>query len=71
MTLQNAADGADDVDVVEKKDHAAKGTKDISSEYETPAPLSSTHLSTLKDRIRDHYEVASDYYYSLWYIHMA
>lgn len=24
----------------------------------------------LKDRIKQHYEIASDYYYSLWYVRM-
>jgi hypothetical protein len=68
MTLQNAAEG---FDVVEKKDHAVDGTKDISSQYENPAPQSLTQLSTLKQRIRHHYELASDYYYSLWYVDMV
>ena len=68
MTLQNAAEGSD---VVEKKDHAVDGTKDPSSQYETPAPQSSTQLRTLKERIRHHYELASDYYYSLWYVDMV
>lgn len=28
------------------------------------------HVSaaSLKDRIKQHYEIASDYYYSLWYV---
>ena len=71
MTLQNPADRTDVVNVADKKDHAAEKTKDISSDFETPAPQSPTRLSTLKDRIRHHYELASDYYYSLWYIHMV
>jgi tocopherol O-methyltransferase len=65
MTLQNAAQ---DLDVIEKNDHIVDGTKYISSQSETPAPQSSTQLSTLKQRIRHHYELASDYYYSLWYV---
>lgn len=70
MTLQNAADGADGVNVAGKKDHVVDGTNSTSNEYETPAPQSSTYSSSLKDRIRHHYELASDYYYSLWYKHM-
>lgn len=71
MTPQNAANGADGIDVAEQKDYVAEGTIDISSQYETPAPQPSTSLSTLKERIRHHYELASDYYYSLWYIHLV
>ena len=42
---------------------------DISDDYEIPAPLLSTSMSALKERIRSHYEICSDYYYSLWYFH--
>lgn len=40
---------------------------DISNDYEIPAPLPSTSMSALKERIKGHYEICSDYYYSLWY----
>ena len=40
---------------------------DISQDYEIPAPLPSTSMNALKERIKYHYEVCSDYYYSLWY----
>ena len=40
---------------------------DISQDYEVPEPLPSTSMSALKERIKYHYEVCSDYYYSLWY----
>lgn len=40
---------------------------DVSKDYETPAPLPSTSMSALKERIKRHYEICSDYYYSLWY----
>jgi tocopherol O-methyltransferase len=43
---------------------ATKG--DISEQYETPAPEPFISFNALKDRIRHHYEVCSDYYYSLW-----
>ena len=44
----------------------AKVTTDIGDEYETPAPEPFSSFAALKDRIRHHYELASDYYYSLW-----
>ena len=34
--------------------------------YETPPPEAFTSFSALKARIKQHYDVASDYYYSLW-----
>jgi hypothetical protein len=37
----------------------------IADEYEIPPPAS-TSFGVLKDRIKQHYEVCSDYYYSLW-----
>ena len=40
---------------------------DISQDYEIPALLPSTSMSALKERIRHHYEICSEYYYSLWY----
>jgi len=41
-------------------------TDQISEKYDTPAPLTITSFGALKDRIRQHYEICSDYYYSLW-----
>lgn len=43
---------------------------DISNDYEIPAPLPSTSMSALKERIKGHYEICSDYYYSLWGEHI-
>ena len=43
------------------------GAHNISDDYEIPAPLPSTSMSALKERIKSHYEICSDYYYSLWY----
>ncbi len=40
---------------------------EISKDYEIPAPLPSASMSALKERIKHHYEICSDYYYSLWY----
>jgi tocopherol O-methyltransferase len=49
---------------------AEKGGKDIGDEYSIPAPEPFVSFSALKDRIRHHYEVCSDYYYSLWGEHI-
>lgn len=35
-------------------------------DYEIPEPEPFISFNALKDRIRHHYELASDYYYSLW-----
>jgi hypothetical protein len=37
--------------------------------YEIPEAEPFISFAALKDRIRHHYELASDYYYSLWYPH--
>jgi tocopherol O-methyltransferase len=37
-------------------------------DYEIPEPGPFISFNALKDRIRHHYELASDYYYSLWYV---
>jgi len=41
---------------------------EVSAKYETPAPEPFISFNALKDRIRHHYEICSDYYYSLWYL---
>ncbi|KAK3167639.1 hypothetical protein OEA41_010766 [Lepraria neglecta] len=41
----------------------------IGDEYKIPPPAS-TSFSVLKDRIKQHYEICSDYYYSLWGEHI-
>ena len=46
--------------------HPADSSADVGNKYEIPAPEPFTSFSALKDRIRHHYELASDYYYSLW-----
>ena len=46
-------------------------THDISEDYEIPTPLPSTSMSALKERIKRHYEICSDYYYTLWYFNPA
>jgi hypothetical protein len=49
---------------VEKSDEAT----DLGNKYEIPEPEPFISFNALKDRIRHHYELASDYYYSLWYV---
>lgn len=41
---------------------------DVSNKYDVPEPEPFVSFNALKDRIRHHYELASDYYYSLWYV---
>lgn len=43
-----------------------RSNHDISANYETPSPEPFTSFGALKDRIKRHYELCSDYYYSLW-----
>ncbi|CAF9925278.1 MAG: hypothetical protein HETSPECPRED_005794 [Heterodermia speciosa] len=43
---------------------------DLAQQYPTPAPEPTVSFAALKDRIRHHYELASDYYYSLWGEHI-
>ena len=38
----------------------------ISTQYHTPKPEPVSSFAALKGRIRHHYELASDYYFSLW-----
>lgn len=40
----------------------------LSQEYETPMGLAHTTMTALKDRIKQHYDLASDYYLNLWYV---
>jgi hypothetical protein len=50
-----------------KAPEAASAPQDI-EKYEIPEPGPFISFQALKDRIRHHYEVASDYYYSLWHV---
>lgn len=43
---------------------------DLSREYDTPMGLAHTTMQALKDRIKQHYDLASDYYVSLWGEHI-
>lgn len=42
-------------------------TTDLSKQYDTPLGLAHTTMQALKDRIKLHYDLASDYYLNLWY----
>ena len=52
------------------KSHTTAGTKDeitqLSTEYDTPLGVAHTTMGALKDRIKLHYDLASDYYLNLW-----
>jgi tocopherol O-methyltransferase len=41
-------------------------TTDLSKQYDTPIGLAHTTMQALKDRIKLHYDLASDYYLNLW-----
>ena len=45
---------------------AVDETTDLSKEYDTPMGLAHTTMAALKDRIKLHYDLASEYYLSLW-----
>ena len=51
-----------------KTSEGASAAQDI-EKYDIPEPEPFVSFQALKDRIRHHYEVASDYYYSLWYVY--
>lgn len=38
----------------------------VGDTYQVPTYEEHSSFTALKDRIRHHYELASDYYYSLW-----
>ncbi|KAK1771249.1 S-adenosyl-L-methionine-dependent methyltransferase [Phialemonium atrogriseum] len=45
-------------------------TTELSKQYDTPMGLGHTTMQALKDRIKLHYDLASDYYLSLWGEHI-
>lgn len=45
---------------------ASNESIDLSTQYETPMGLQHTTMQALKDRIKLHYDLASDYYLNLW-----
>ncbi|KAK5101867.1 hypothetical protein LTS08_004326 [Lithohypha guttulata] len=48
---------------------ASNETK-LSQQYDTPLGLAHTTMNALKDRIKLHYDLASDYYFNLWGEHI-
>ncbi|EXJ55197.1 hypothetical protein A1O7_08123 [Cladophialophora yegresii CBS 114405] len=51
-------------------DPSEAGTDHVGDKYEVPAFEPHSSFDSLKQRIRHHYELASDYYYSLWGQHI-
>lgn len=49
---------------------AEQETTDLSKQYDTPLGLAHDTMQTLKDRIKKHYDLASEYYLSLWGTHI-
>ncbi|KAK0720802.1 S-adenosyl-L-methionine-dependent methyltransferase [Lasiosphaeris hirsuta] len=49
---------------------AGDETTDLSKQYDTPIGLAHTTMQALKDRIKLHYDLASDYYLNLWGEHI-
>ncbi|KAK4104679.1 S-adenosyl-L-methionine-dependent methyltransferase [Parathielavia hyrcaniae] len=49
---------------------ASDETTDLSKQYDTPLGLAHTTMQALKDRIKLHYDLASDYYLNLWGEHI-
>lgn len=40
----------------------------LSKQYDTPLGLAHDTMQALKDRIKTHYDLASEYYLNLWYV---
>jgi hypothetical protein len=63
----NPADPAGHASSTTPADLASNGSEvHAGDKYEVPAYEEHSSYTALKDRIRHHYELASDYYYSLW-----
>lgn len=45
---------------------AVEETTDLSKQYDAPLGLAHGTMQALKDRIKTHYDLASEYYLSLW-----
>ena len=41
---------------------------ELGRQYDTPLGLAHTTMQALKGRIKQHYDLASDYYLNLWYV---
>lgn len=48
--------------------HTVDETTELSKKYDTPMGLAHDTMQALKDRIKTHYDLASEYYLSLWYV---
>lgn len=49
---------------------AVQEDTELSKQYDTPIGLAHDTVQTLKDRIKKHYDLASEYYLSLWGTHI-
>lgn len=49
---------------------SADQTTDLAKQYDTPLGMAHSTMQALKDRIKLHYDLASDYYLSLWGEHI-
>ncbi|KAJ4396718.1 hypothetical protein N0V93_000939 [Gnomoniopsis smithogilvyi] len=49
---------------------AAQESTELSKKYDTPLGLAHDTMQALKDRIKTHYDLASEYYLSLWGTHI-
>ncbi|MCJ1377819.1 hypothetical protein MMC17_000915 [Xylographa soralifera] len=58
------------LDIFSTSPSRISSTQDVGASYETPASRDFTSFEALKNRIRHHYELCSDYYYSLWGEHI-
>lgn len=45
---------------------AVQENTELSKQYDTPMGLAHDTMQALKDRIKTHYDLASEYYLSLW-----
>lgn len=45
---------------------AGEEGSELSAKYETPLGLAHGTMAALKERIKTHYDLASDYYLKLW-----
>ncbi|KAK3365853.1 S-adenosyl-L-methionine-dependent methyltransferase [Lasiosphaeria ovina] len=66
----NPAAGATPAAPSTSTDQQSQTTPDLSKEYDTPLGLAHTTMQALKDRIKLHYDLASDYYLNLWGEHI-
>ncbi|MCJ1420697.1 hypothetical protein MMC32_007056 [Xylographa parallela] len=58
------------IDTLSTSPSGISSAQDVGARYGNPAPQEFTSFEALKDRIRHHYELCSDHYYSLWGEHI-